>query len=47
MHLVVGLLRNRKKETTSLALKMDKALRQYIEQLDEEELDKNNNSKRA
>jgi hypothetical protein len=40
-------IRNRKKETTTLALKMDKALRQYIEQLDEEEQEKNNHSRRA
>jgi RteC protein len=31
-------IRNRKKETASFALKLDKALRQYIEQLDEEDL---------
>jgi hypothetical protein len=40
-------IRNRRKETTSFALKMDKALRQYIEQLDEEDLEKHNHSKRA
>jgi len=40
-------IRNRRKETTSQALKMDKTLRQYIEQLDEEEFEKNNKSKRA
>ncbi len=41
-------IRNRRKETTSLAIKMDKVLRLYIDQLDdEEEIEKNNNSKRA
>jgi len=40
-------IRNRRKETTSLALKMYKALRQYIEQPDEEEFEKNNRSKMA
>jgi hypothetical protein len=40
-------IRNRRKETTSLALKMDKALRQYIDQLDEEDMERNQNAKRA
>ena len=40
-------IRNRRKETTSLALKMDKALRQYIDQLDNEDLEKNNHPRRA
>jgi RteC protein len=40
-------IRNRKKETTTLALRMDKALRQYIEELDEEDLRNTFNSKRA
>jgi hypothetical protein len=40
-------IRNRKKETTTLALRMDKALRLYIEQLDEEDLKKSFKAKRA
>lgn len=40
-------IRNRRKETTSLALKMNKALRQYIELLDEAELEKNTKMRRA
>jgi RteC protein len=40
-------IRNRRKETTSLALKMDKALRQYIEQLDDQEMERNHNMRRA
>lgn len=40
-------IRNRKKETTSFAAKMDKALRQYIEQLDDLDLGKNGDLKRA
>jgi hypothetical protein len=40
-------IRNRKKETTTLALRMDKALRQYIERLDEEEWENDIKSRRA
>jgi RteC protein len=40
-------IRNRKKEITTLALRMDKALRLYIEQLDEEDLKKSFKAKRA
>jgi len=40
-------IRNRRKETTSLALKMDKALRLYIDQLDEEDMERNTKMRRA
>ena len=40
-------IRNRKKETATLALRMDKALRQYIEELDEEDLRNTFKDKRA
>jgi RteC protein len=40
-------IRNRRKETTFLALKMDKALREYIDQLDNEEEERNGNWRRA
>lgn len=40
-------IRNRKKETTSFALRLDKALLRYIDQLDEEDELNNSNSRRA